>query len=84
MAEEYALMEIYKMLSLADTVNYADLQLFISVLPDILPRPFKIVKSIVKLFALKFLPAMIEAHKEYLDWYAVKRLHDLQRLLNSI
>ena len=83
-AEEYALIRIYHLLSVADSVNYADLQLLISVLPDILPRPFKIVKNIVKIFSLKFLPAMIEAHKGFLNWDSVKRLHDLQRLLSSI
>ena len=89
MAEEYSLMQIYQLLSLASNATYADLQLLISVLPDILPRPFKIVKSIVKILSLKILPAMIEVNKKadpmlVGNWMAIKELHDLQRLLNSI
>ena len=52
--------------------------------PDILSRPFNIVKSISKLFELKFLPATIEMNKRNENWYDVKELNYLRRLLNSI
>ena len=81
-AEEYALVWIYQILNKDNVLTYADLQLLISALPDILPRPFKIVKSIVKIFSQKFLPAMIEAKKQIQDWYAIRELHYIQRLLS--
>ncbi len=84
MAEEYSLMQIYQLLSVADTTTYADLQLLSSAFPEILPRPFKIVKNIVKLFALKFLPLMIEVNKNEMNWKEIKELHYLRRLLSSI
>ena len=84
MAEEYSLMQIHKILDTENSMTYADAQLLISVLPDILPRPFKIVKNVVKLFALKFLPAMIEVNKNEINWKKVKGLHYLRRLLSSI
>ena len=84
MAEEYSLMQICQVLSVANTVNYAELQLLISVLPDILPRPFKIVKSIIRILSLKFLPVMIDVNKQAATWSKVRELRYLQRLLNSI
>ena len=83
-AEEYALAWIYQTFNKDNVLTYADLQLFISVLPDILSRPFKIVKSIVKIFAKRFLPAMIEINKSNVSWYDVKVQNYLRRLLNSI
>ena len=83
-AEEYSLMQIHRLLSVADTMDYADLQLLISVLPDILPRPFKIVKGVVKIFTLKFLPVLIAMSKDAMNWNDVKFLNYLRRLLYSI
>ena len=82
MAEEYSLMQIYQVLNTQKPLTYADLQLIIGVLPDILPRPFKVITSIVKILAMKFLPALIEVNKQVGKWERVREFHYLQRFLN--
>ena len=84
MAEEYSLMQIHQVLVTENTLPYADSQLLIKALPDILPRPFKVIKNIIKIFSQKFLPVMIEINKNEGDWINVIVLRYLQRLLNSI
>ena len=83
-AEEYALVWIYQMLNRDRVLTYADLQLFIDVLPEILSRPFPLAKKIGRIFALNVLPAMCDATKNFQTWKAYKNLRLLQRLISSI
>lgn len=83
-AEEYALVWIYQMLNRDRVLTYADLQLFIDVLPEILSRPFPLAKKISRIFTFNVLPAMNDATKNFQTWKGYKNLRLLQRLLSSI
>lgn len=83
-AEEFALVWIYQTLCKDGVLNYADLQLFVNALPEILSRPFPLIKKIVGVFAIKILPAMTDAAKNFQTWKVFKNLQLLQRLLLTI
>ena len=83
-AEEYALVWIYQMLTKDGVLTYAELQLFIDSLPEILSRPFPLTKKILQTFSSRVLPAMIDATKNFQTWKAHKNLNLLQRLIESI
>ena len=83
-AEEYALVWIYQTLNKDGVLTYAELQLFVNVLPEILSRPFPLAKKIVQTFSARVLPTMIDATKNLQTWKAYKNLNFLQRLLGSI
>ena len=83
-AEEYSLVWIYQTLNKNGVLTYAELQLFINVLPEILSRPFPLAKKIVQTFSARVLPAMIDATKNFQTWKAYKNLKLLQHLLESI
>lgn len=83
-AEEYALVWIYQTLNKDGVLTYADIQLFVDTLPEILSRPFPLVKKIVQVFSSRILPAMQEVAKDFQTWKVFKNLTLLQRLLNSI
>ena len=83
-AEEFALAWIYRTLCKDGVLTYADLQLFVEVLPEILARPFPLAKKIFQIFSLRLLPAMIDATKNFQLWRDYKNLQTLQRLLISI
>lgn len=83
-AEEYALVWIYQTLNKDSVLTYAELQLFVDALQEILSRPFPLVKKIVQIFSSRILPAMQDAAKNFQTWKVYKNLTLLQRLLNSI
>lgn len=83
-AEEFALVWIYQTLSKDEVLTYADLQLFVNVLPEILSRPFPLVRKITGVFSAKVLPAMIDSAKNFQTWKVFKNLQLLQRLLLTI
>ncbi len=83
-AEEYALVWIYQTLNKNRVLTYAELQLFVNALPEILARPFPLAKKIVREFSARVLPAMMNAAKDFQTWKVYKNLTLLQRLLNSI
>ncbi len=82
-AEEYALVWIYQTLVKDGVLTYADLQLLIEALPDILSRPFPLCKKIAQIFSIRILSAMRDAAKIYQTWKVFKNLRLLQRLLNA-
>ena len=83
-AEEYALVWIYQTLMQDGVLTYAELQLFVEVLPDISARPFPLCKKILKLFSERALPSMFDAAKNFQTWRDYKNLRNLQKLLDSI
>ena len=62
-AEEYALVWIHQCLNQAGVLNYSDLQLFMSDLPEILARPFPLCKKFLPLARERVIPTMCEALK---------------------
>ena len=83
-AEEFALAWIYQSLTRDNLFTYTDAQLFAEALPEILARPFPLVKKISQVFAQRTLPAMINAAKNAKAWKEFKNLRGLHRLLGSI
>ena len=83
-AEEYALVWIYLALNKNGVLTYAELQLLIDSLPEILARPFPLCKKILRDFTIKILPAMRDAAKISRTWKVFKNLRLLQRFLTSI
>ena len=83
-AEEFALVWIYQTLGKDCVLTYADLQMLINALPEILSRPFPLGRKIVDAFAVKVLPAMTDAAKNFQTWKVFKNLRLLQRLLAAI
>ncbi|MBR4384801.1 MAG: glycosyltransferase family 92 protein, partial [Selenomonadaceae bacterium] len=83
-AEEYALVWIYQTLNTDGVLTYADLQLFVEELPEILSRPFPVAKKIAQLFSGRVLFAMAESAKLSRPWKELKDINFLQRMLNLI
>ena len=83
-AEEFALAWIYRTLANVDPITYAEVQMFLKALPEILSRPFPLAKKISQIVAQKALPAMMNAMKKSSAWIEYKNLRSLQRLLESI
>ena len=83
-AEEYALVWLYQLLNTDGTLTYADLQLFVDEVPEILSRPLPTARKIVQVFRDRALPAMAEAVKFGRPWKELKDLNCLQRMLNLI
>ena len=83
LAEEYALVWIYQSLIKDGVLTYADLQLFVDVLPKILARPYSLVKGIRQIFSARALPTMIDATKNFQLWRDYKNLQNLKRLLET-
>ena len=83
-AEEYALVWIYQTLNTDGACTYADLQLFVDELPEILSRPFPTTKKILRLTCDGLIPTFCEALKEKQQWEARTRLLDLRKFLNLL
>jgi len=83
-AEEYALVWLYQILNSDNILTYSELQLFLDTLPEILERPFPLVKKILQTFLERVLPAMSDAAKSFQTYKDYKNLQYLRRLLNSI
>ena len=83
-AEEIALAWIHKTLSRDVDLTFADLQLLIDVLPEILSRPFPLTKKILQIFLSRGLPAMLTAMKNSAQFLGYKNLSYLQRFLKAI
>ena len=83
-AEEFALVWIHQTLSKDRVLTYADLQLLVNALPEILSRPFPLCRKIAGVFSSKLLPAMIDAAKNYQTWKVFKNLQLLRRLFGAI
>ncbi len=83
-AEEYALVWIYQTLNTHGILTYADLQLFVEELPEILSRPFPVSKKVARLFSEKILPAMSESAKLSRPWKELKDINFLRHMLNLI
>ena len=82
-AEEYALAWIYRTLNQNGALTYADLQLFVDVLPDLMTRPFPLAKKTIQAFAAKLLPVMQDAARNFQTWKDYNNLRRLQRLLSA-
>ena len=84
-AEEYALVWLHQAFNTNRILNYADLQLFMSALPEILSRPFPLTKKFLQLARERVIPTLCEAlqfnfdHKTFVEYQYVRRLLDLMR-----
>ncbi|MBR1806872.1 MAG: hypothetical protein IJ774_10885, partial [Selenomonadaceae bacterium] len=82
-AEEYALVWLYQTLNTNGVLNYADLQLFMSALPEILSRPFPLCRKILQLTRDRIIPTLCEAlrfnfnYRTFTAFQYVRRLLDL-------
>ncbi len=83
-AEEIALAWIHQSLSRDDDLTFADLELLIDVLPEILSRPFPLTKKILQIFLSRGLPAMLISLKNSTRFTDYKNLSTLRRFLKVI
>lgn len=89
-AEEYALAWIYWTLLKANPLTYAEIQMFLKALPEILERPFSVCKEIKTLTQENILPQLREALKNgdvlkgAEDWKTRADLLYIQKLLRLI
>ncbi len=81
-AEEYALVWIHQCLNQAGVLNYSDLQLFMSELPNILARPFPLCKKFLPLARERVIPTMCEALKFNFNIPRFVEFNYIQRLLS--
>ena len=84
LAEEFALARIHQSLSRDSTLIFAELQLLIDVLPEIISRPFPLAKKILQIFSTRILPAMLQTTKISRHWRDYKIYLKLQRFLKVI
>ena len=83
-AEEIALALIYRILVKGGILTFADAQFFIDVLPEIISRPFPLIKDIVETFSARYMPGLIAAAKNSGLMEYHKNLRQIKRLLDSI
>ena len=83
-AEEYALVWIYQSFVQKNLFTYAELQLFMSALPEILSRPFPICKLINQIAQEKIFPVIYNDLKSAQEWSGFYDFRYIQRLLNLI
>ena len=83
-AEEYALIWIYQSFIQKNLFTYAELQLFMSALPEILARPFSVCKMINKIAQEKIFPVIYNDLKNAKAWDGFYDFRYIQRLLNLI
>ena len=83
-AEEYALIWIYQSFVQKNLFTYAELQLFMSVLPEILARPFSVCKLINKIAQEKIFAVIYNDLKAAKEWEGFYDFRYIQRLLNLI
>ena len=89
-AEEFALAWIYRTLANVAPITYAEIQMFLKALPEILSRPFPICKEITRLTQENILPRLCESLKKGDglkaddDWYVRFNLLYVQKLLRLI
>ena len=81
-AEEYALIWIYQSFVQKNLFTYAELQLFISALPEILARPFPVCKLINKIAQEKIFPLIYNDLKKAKEWSGFYDFRYIQRLLD--
>jgi len=80
--EEYALVWIYQSFMQKNSLTYAELQLFLSALPEILARPFTICKLLNKITQEKIFPIIYADLKREQNWGGFYDFKYIQRLLN--
>ena len=83
-AEEFALVWIYQLLNTDGALTYADLQLFLDEVPEILSRPLPTARKVMQTFQERVLPSMAELAKFGRPWKELKDIKYLQRMLNLI
>ena len=81
-AEEYALVWIYQSFVRKNLFTYAELQLFMSALPEIISRPFPVCKLINKIAQEKIFPVIYNDLKKAQEWNGYYDFRYIQRLLN--
>ena len=87
-AEEFALALIYR--TLVEPIEYAEVQMLLKALPEILSRPFPICKEILDLLQIKIIPSLCEALKNGNvlkgadDWKVRSDMLHLQKILSFI
>ena len=81
-AEEYALVWIHQCITKACT--YADLQLFLSDLPEILARPFPLCKKLNQIAREKIFPVIYKDLAAELAWDGFYDYNYIHRLLNAM
>ena len=82
-AEEYALVWLYQTLTQA-TLTYAEVQMFLKALPEILSRPLPLSKKILRLTHEIVIPSFCEMLKTIYDYRRYSELLDLQKFLRLI
>ena len=83
-AEEYALVWLYQTLTTPHPFNYAELQLLLNEMPEILSRPFPLCRKISRLATEKIFPTVDADLKRAQNWGGFYYMNYLRRLLNSI
>ena len=83
-AEEIALAWIYRTLVKADPLTYAEVQMFLRALPEILTRPFTVCKEIKTLMQEDIIPRTCEVLKGKGYWEMRSNLFYVQKLLRLI
>ena len=87
-AEEFSLAWLYR--TLIEPITYAEVQMFLKALPEILSRPFPICKQIFDLVQGNLLPSFCEHlknpndYKGIEDWKLRSNMLQMQKLLNLI
>ena len=89
-AEEFALALIYR--TLVEPIKYAEAQMFLKALPEILSRPFPVCRELKELTQNHILPRFYEVlkngepikgdnrWKEYFNWLYIQNLLSLIKL----
>ena len=82
-AEEYALVWIYQCLT-RSVMNYADLQIFLNVLPEILARPFPLCKKLNQIVREKIFPVIYKDLTAAKEWNGFYDYNYIYRLFKAI
>ena len=83
-AEEYALVWLYQTLTRAETLTYAEVQMFLKALPEILSRPLPLAKKFLRLTQEVVIPSFCEMLKTIYDHRKYSELVELQKFLRLI
>ena len=83
-AEEYALVWLYQNITQTTAFAYAEFQLLLDELPDILARPFPLCKEILQVIRENLVPLFVTALKDRTVWGARHELLRLQKFLTLL
>ena len=83
-AEEYALVWIQQCFTKNNRFTHAELQLFISALPEILARPFPLSKKLNQIAREKIFPVIYSDLKSAMEWSGFYDFNYIHRLLDAM